>query len=64
MWKSHAKGIGERLTARFSGHELEGVFEDLDEGGHLLLRGADGTMHRIAAADIFFDTLDKIQPEG
>lgn len=53
-WLARAKGIGEPITARFADHELSGVFQKMDLEGRLVLIEANGTEHRIAAADIFF----------
>lgn len=53
-WLARAIGLGERLTARGFTRQVDGVFEDLDPEGALLLRDASGRMHRIAAGEVFF----------
>lgn len=53
-WLEFAKGVGEPITARFPSHDVSGIFKELDGDGQLILEQADGTEHRIAAADIFF----------
>jgi BirA family biotin operon repressor/biotin-[acetyl-CoA-carboxylase] ligase len=52
-WREAAIGIGEPIRVRLPKDELEGVFEDIDENGALLLR-AGGTLRRITAGDVFF----------
>ena len=52
-WLSRAYGRGEALTARLETETIEGVFEDLDETGRLLLKLSDGTTRMIAAGDVF-----------
>jgi BirA family biotin operon repressor/biotin-[acetyl-CoA-carboxylase] ligase len=54
-WLARAAGLGDKITARLADTEMRGTFEDLDQDGALLLRGADGTLRRIHAADVFFD---------
>ena len=53
-WLDRAKGIGERIVARFPDSEVEGRFLDLDENGFLQLREDSGVVRQISAADIFF----------
>ena len=52
-WLDHAVGLGEKILVRTGERKLEGVFENLDEKGALLLRGADGKVDKISAGDIF-----------
>jgi len=52
-WLDHAVGLGEKIMVRTGERKLEGVFENLDEKGALLLRGADGKVDKISAGDIF-----------
>ena len=52
-WLDHAVGLGEKIQVKTGGRELEGVFENLDEKGALLLRGADGRVDKISAGDVF-----------
>jgi BirA family biotin operon repressor/biotin-[acetyl-CoA-carboxylase] ligase len=53
-WLLRASGLGHPIRARLADSEREGVFEDLDEDGALLLRDAAGTLTRITAGDVFF----------
>ena len=54
-WLARAYGLGRPMTARLASGELNGVFEDLDDEGALLLRMAGGRK-RVTAADVFFRT--------
>ena len=53
-WLMRASGLGHAIRARLADSEREGVFEDLDEDGALLLRDPTGTLTRITAGDVFF----------
>ncbi len=53
-WLMRASGLGHAIRARLADSEREGVFEDLDEDGALLLRGSSGALTRITAGDVFF----------
>lgn len=53
-WLLRSSGLGHPIRARLADSEMEGVFEDLDEDGALLLRDAAGTLMRITAGDVFF----------
>ncbi len=52
-WMSHATRVGEVLTARTMRTETQGVFEDVDMSGNLILNTAKGRV-AITAADIYF----------
>lgn len=52
-WLKRAEGLGFPIQARLSDREATGVFETIDETGHLVLRGPDGRREVIAAADVF-----------
>lgn len=52
-WLARAAGLGGPVTARTGLAAHEGVFEDLDEQGALMLRQGGGLL-RIAAADVHF----------
>ena len=52
-WLAHATRLGEPITARTGREERTGIFEDVDQDGQLVLRGARG-VERIAAADVYF----------
>ena len=53
-WLLRATGLGRPVRARLADGERQGVFEDLDEDGALLLRDSAGTLTRITAGDVFF----------
>ena len=55
-WRQAAAGFGRPVTIRIPGRDLElsGTMEDVAPDGTLVVRAVDGTIHRIAAADIFF----------
>ena len=52
-WLARAARLGQPITARTVADTFEGIFEGIDEGGALILRGAQG-VQRIAAADVYF----------
>jgi len=52
-WRKSAIGIGEAVRVRLPNVELEGVFDDIDQDGALLLR-QNGAVRRITAGDVFF----------
>lgn len=52
-WLARAAGLGEPIRVRLMDREMNGVFEDLDEDGALLLRQPDG-LARVTAGDVFF----------
>lgn len=52
-WRENAVGLGESVHVRLPNSELEGVFEDIDADGALLLRCGQ-TVRRITAGDVFF----------
>jgi BirA family biotin operon repressor/biotin-[acetyl-CoA-carboxylase] ligase len=52
-WRKSAIGIGEAIRVRLPNAELEGIFDDIDQDGALLLR-AGGSVRRITAGDVFF----------
>ena len=57
-WLARAAGLGERIVARGAendvARDVEGVFENLDRDGALLIRRANGALIRITAGDVFF----------
>lgn len=53
-WLARASGLGERIRVRLMDREMNGVFENLDDNGALLLRQADGALARVTAGDVFF----------
>jgi BirA family biotin operon repressor/biotin-[acetyl-CoA-carboxylase] ligase len=55
-WLNHAARKGEEIEVKLDKETLEGVFDDLDEEGHLLLKLADGRTRTISAGDVFFQS--------
>jgi BirA family transcriptional regulator, biotin operon repressor / biotin---[acetyl-CoA-carboxylase] ligase len=53
-WLARAAGLGRPIRARLEGSEMQGVFENLDEDGALLLRQETGTLTRVTAGEVFF----------
>ncbi len=51
-WLSRAVGIGSPITVRLPAGSIDGRFEGLDDAGRLIL-DAGGTVHTIAAGDVF-----------
>jgi BirA family transcriptional regulator, biotin operon repressor / biotin---[acetyl-CoA-carboxylase] ligase len=52
-WLKRASGLGKPVRARLAHNEIEGVFEDLDHDGALLLRTMNAGLTRITAAEVF-----------
>lgn len=52
LWMKHAYKIGETIQARLPNVIYEGVFEDLDDSGVLLLREKDGNLRQINSGEI------------
>lgn len=52
-WLAHAARLGDVITARIGNTSHKGVFEDVDDAGQLVLRGAHG-VRKIAAAEVYF----------
>lgn len=52
-WLQRAAGLRKSVKARLEGREMEGVFEDLDQDGALLLRDAAGALVRVTAGEVF-----------
>ena len=53
-WLARAVGRGEDIRARMASATVEGVFEDVNAGGALVVRGADGALTTVNAGDVFF----------
>jgi BirA family biotin operon repressor/biotin-[acetyl-CoA-carboxylase] ligase len=58
-WVSRLVTLGQHVTAHLGNRTLSGLAEGVDMGGALLLRGADGSVHRLLAADV---SLREVQP--
>ncbi|EJW22220.1 hypothetical protein IMCC14465_00590 [alpha proteobacterium IMCC14465] len=54
LWLEQAYGVGEEITAVLTRERQTGTFKDIDAEGRLLLEKSDGSIHLIAAGDIFF----------
>ncbi|MFK7751991.1 MAG: biotin--[acetyl-CoA-carboxylase] ligase [Sedimentitalea sp.] len=52
-WLTQAARLGEVIRARTQRDDVTGVFETVDETGHLVLKTAGGRVH-LPAADIYF----------
>ncbi len=52
-WMAHAAKRGEVILARLPNRDINGVFDDIDDKGNLILTTANGPC-AIAAADIYF----------
>lgn len=52
-WLARAVGLGARIKVRLETETLEGVFEQIDSSGALILR-TDTGRHSITAGDVFF----------
>jgi BirA family biotin operon repressor/biotin-[acetyl-CoA-carboxylase] ligase len=53
-WIARADGIGEPISASTGPERLQGVFEDIDPDGALVLRDGAGKAHRVTAADVYY----------
>lgn len=53
-WRSSLETIGKQVKVRWGDHVEEGVAEDVDSEGNLLLRRADGTLVALAAGEVTF----------
>jgi BirA family biotin operon repressor/biotin-[acetyl-CoA-carboxylase] ligase len=51
-WASRLVTLGQPVTARLGDRTLSGLAQGVDASGALLLRTADGTVHRLFAADV------------
>lgn len=51
-WKERLETLGRRVTVRIDDHVEEGVAEDVDADGSLLLRRPDGSTFSLAAGDV------------
>ena len=51
-WRGRLVTLGRKIVARSINGTIDGVAEDVDESGALLLRRADGSMTRVIAGDV------------
>jgi BirA family biotin operon repressor/biotin-[acetyl-CoA-carboxylase] ligase len=56
-WASRLVTLGECVTAELGDQTLSGLAQGVEANGALLLRTADGTVHRLFAADISLRTV-------
>ncbi|MGZ5805222.1 MAG: biotin--[acetyl-CoA-carboxylase] ligase [Xanthobacteraceae bacterium] len=52
-WLTRASGLGRTIRVRLHDRETIGIFESLDERGHLILSFPDGGFELIPAGDVF-----------
>lgn len=55
-WKQRVQGMGKSIEVRLPTETLQGVFNDLDQSGALLLTLEDGRTRSITAGDVFPST--------
>ncbi|MBO6509724.1 MAG: biotin--[acetyl-CoA-carboxylase] ligase [Roseibium sp.] len=53
QWLKRAAHLGKEISVRTAQDEITGVFADLDERGHLVLKQDDGRQRTIYAGDVF-----------
>ena len=53
-WRERAQGIGKKIKVNMPQEQIEGVFEDIDFEGCLIVKMRDGQTKTISSADIFF----------
>lgn len=54
-WLSRSEGLGSCIEVRLPHETLQGIFEDLDSTGRLILRTPD-TVRHISSGDVFFSS--------
>ena len=52
QWRERLETLGREVKVTFRGEVFEGVAEDVDEAGNLLLRLADGTVRTFEAGEV------------
>jgi BirA family biotin operon repressor/biotin-[acetyl-CoA-carboxylase] ligase len=52
-WLKRAEGLGKPIRARLHDYEMNGLFETIDDAGHLVLQRPDGAKETVAAGDVF-----------
>jgi len=53
-WRESAAGIGAEVSVKRDGDVVRGIFETIDDAGHLIVREPDGRRIAIAAGDVHF----------
>ncbi|WP_417581408.1 biotin--[acetyl-CoA-carboxylase] ligase [Pelagibacterium sp.] len=56
LWRESAAGIGAEVAVKRGDGVLRGVFETIDDAGHLIVRDDEGHRIAIAAGDVHFGT--------
>ena len=51
-WLQHAEGLGRTVSVKLGGEPVQGVLEDMDDTGGLVLRLPDGSVKTIRAGDV------------
>lgn len=54
-WRSHACGLGERITVNLPDRSVNGFFKGIDADGMLMLETGAGQLMPVAAGDVFFE---------
>ncbi len=57
-WKDHLETLGRRVTITFREQSYEGLAEDVDEHGNLLLRRDDGSLLTVEAGEVTLRSTD------
>lgn len=52
-WIKKAYNLGEKISVKLENEKFEGIFEDLDKDGTLLLHLEDGGVKRVKSGDVF-----------
>jgi BirA family biotin operon repressor/biotin-[acetyl-CoA-carboxylase] ligase len=53
-WLSYAAGIGKAVSIQVGGRTIAGIFETIDENGHLIVLTNEGRRMPIASGEVFF----------
>ena len=61
QWKKAASGIGEPVVISNHGKVVEGIFEDVDNIGRLLVKTSNGQLEYISSGDVHFGTAASIK---
>jgi BirA family transcriptional regulator, biotin operon repressor / biotin---[acetyl-CoA-carboxylase] ligase len=51
-WRDRLVTLGKKVRATSGNRTIEGIGEDVDESGALMIRGADGTVTKVVAGDV------------
>lgn len=62
-WLARAVGLGGAIRANTATASIEGVFEDVDSAGALVLRLADGSRTTVSAGDVHFPDMQRSRRE-